>query len=715
MKFGKRVLSALLAAVISVSSAGAVFVTAYAADDEKIEYTFDGEHELDDLVYVSDLFDAVANPNDVQDELEKKLLSAVNKRDIKAVTFKDLQRPTSLNLSGLELEELPGCLNYMTNLRTLNLSNNRLRNSGLYRISLIGCTKLTNVNLSRNYLSRVPSWFINSRVTTRDITQNFITGENPRSIKALVDEYYYVNGERLDESALKRRILDSIRFNDDSLLPEFIYDYDEPAYADGEIYDDTHVYPYELNFAAWDLSKYIDEDGFAKIDADTFVDVTVCLFKDTASDNTKTTVRIFLLDGKSASSIKQRLDQLLKEFDDISKDKANYTETSWNKLDAAQQTAKAIREYPDADMEMLSSALSMLNQAMNGLDKAASTFKSTIDALVKVGDTYKEENYSPTTWTPFKNALDTLKALQSDKDATASRAQRAIKAFQRAQMNLSGSSLVVPEKVPKTDFEQIYGENRTRTYSGTLADGRKYTWTFNGRDITTLAEFTPEVKGTADVEENILVEAGSPSRYRMFATVQDKAFPGKATLELEVSDYADGDYYLYKWNTSEKRSKMIGTARVTGGKLTAELSEGGVYYASKNVTNFELNSTNRRFKVDHTKKAVVFPLIGTYNVSALRGAMEFGSYIVAADNNGDTVSNVSTLYGGMTVNAPNGDKYTLKASGDVNGDGAYDVDDAVGIIDAILNNGDTTYCDVNGSGEADIDDVVALISYILGR
>lgn len=712
MKFGKRILSALLAAVISLSSAGTVFVTAYAADDEKDEEkTFDGEYYLDETVD-SDLFETTENSREAEEALEKRLLSVFGKRDLDDVTFRDLLRPTSLALTGMELEEIPACLNYMTNLRTLNLSNNRLRNSGLSELNLIGCTKLTNVNLSLNYLSRVPSWFINSRVTTRNITQNFITGEDPRSIKALEDEYYYVNGEPFDEDALKRRILDSIRFNDNSLLPDFIYDYDYPAY-NGDVYDESNPYPYELDFASWDLSKYIDENGYAKIDADTFVDVTVCLFKDTASVNTKTTVRVFLLDGKSANSIKQRLDQLLKDYETVSKDKANYTEGSWNRLDAAQQTAKAIREYSEADMEMLSNALSMLNRAMNGLERAASTFKPTIDALVKVGGTYKEENYSPSTWAVFKSALDDLKALQSDKDASASRAQRAIKAFQRAQLNLSGSSLSVPAVVPKSDFEAIYGEDLTRSYSGTLVDGKRYTWTFNGRNVTTLKDFNPEVKTTADVEENILIEAGSPSRYRLFSTVQDKEFPGKATLELDVSGYADGDYYLYKWNSSEKRSKMIGRTRVKDGKLIADVSEGGVYYASKNVSNFELKMTNKRFNIDHNKKNIVVPLIGTYNVSTLRNSMEFGSSIIIADNNGDTVSNVSTLYRGMTVNAPNGDKYTIRFSGDINDDGEYDVSDVMLILDRIVNDGDLTYCDINGSGFVDVNDVMDLLRYIV--
>lgn len=712
MKPGKRILSVLLAAVIAASPASAVFTAAYAAEDEeKKEKTFDGVYDLDDEVNY--IYFETDNTEEVQENLEKRILSALGKRDIDEITFKDLQRPTSLNFSGLELEDLPACMNYMTNLRTLNLSNNRLQNSGLSKLNLVGCTKLTNINLSKNYLTRVPSWFINSRVTTRNIKENFLNGEEPRSLKILTNEYYYVNGEPFDEGSLKTRILDAVRFNDNSFLPDFLYNYDDPPYQNNDSYDENTPYPYELDFAGWDFSKYIDEDGNTKVESDTFIDVTVCLFKDTTSDNTKVTARVYLLDGKSANSIRQRLDQLIKDFDSIKSKKADYTEASWNKLDAAQQTAAAIMDYSGADMEMLSNALSMLNSAMNNLEKAASTFKSTLDALVKVGGTYKEADYTPASWTSFKTALDKLKALQSDKNASASQAQRAIKAFQKAQLGLSSTALKVPAVVPKSDFEQIYGENKTRTYSGTMLDGKKYTWTFNGKDITELAEFKPEVKNTDAVEQNILVEAGSASKYRMFATVQTAAFPGKATLEIDVDNFPDGNYYLYKWNNSERRSKMVGTASVKDGKISASLSEGGIYYVSPNVRNFDLNS--RRFKIDHQAKRVILPLLTTYNVTALRNSMDFGNYVEVKDENGDSVSNVSTLYSGMTVKAPGGDEYMFKTSGDINNDNAYGFSDVSGLLNLVVSNGDTTYGDINGDGNVNMTDVSRLLEYVVSH
>lgn len=713
MRPGKKILSAILAAVLLTAPVNAVLPAAYAADDDAApEMTFDGEYELNNTVPY--FFFETDNTSEVQEKLEKKLLSALGKRDLYEVTFKDLQKVTTLTLSGMELVDVPTCINYMTNLRTLNLSNNMLQNDGIGGLSLIGCTVLKNIDLSRNYLDRVPGWFVNERVTTKNITENFIDGENPRSIKINETSYYFMNDEVINEDELKNRILRSVRLSNNSLLPSFLFNYDEDAYAGGAFANSDN----QLDIVDWNqLTPYLtaitdSTNKRVKVEKgkDVIVDITVRLFKNSVGDNTKATVRFYLMDGTSTSAVKQRLDKLIEDCSQLKKE--DYTENSWNNFDVALQTAKTFAEYSGSDATMLANAMSMLNGAKSGLAPAASTIKKTIDELVKIGGsaTYKAENYTPASWTNFVNALNKLKELQNDKNASFSDAQSAIKAFQNAQRGLQSAAIKIPNKVAKSEFEAIYGENMTRSYSGTTLDGTNYTWKFNGRDLTLLTEFNPEVKTTDAVEENILLEAGSASKYRMFSTVQTGAFPGKATLEFEVANFADGSYYLYKWNSTEKRSKMVGTAKVSGGKASAEVTEGGVYYISKNIRNFDLNSS--RFAIDHSKKNVIIPLIGTYNVSALRNSMNFGSSLEVVDHNGDAASNVSVLYSGMTVNAPGGDKYTLKVNGDINGDNVYNIKDVVAMIDAIMG-GDTTLCDVDGNGRADVSDAMRLIDYVL--
>ena len=716
MRPGKKILSALLAAIILTAPVSTAFPVAYAAENDAPAMTFDGEYELDSVVPYYVFFDT-ANPREVREKLEKKLLSTLGKRDLSDVTFKDLQKVTTLNLSGLELADVPTCINYMTNLRTLNLSNNLLRNDGISGLSLIGCTMLKNIDLSKNYLDRVPGWFVNERVTTKNIKENFIDGEDPRSIKITEASYYFMNDELINEDEIKNRILRSVRLNNNSLLPSFLFDYEEDAYVDG-----VYVNPdNQLDIVDWSqLAKYLtavtdSTNKRVKIEkgGDVVVDITVRLFKDSTGDNTKTTVRFYLMDGTTTSAVKQRLDKLIEDCGKLKKE--DYTENSWNAFDVALQTAKTLAEYSGADAAMLNNAMSMLNGAKSGLAPAASTVKKTIDELVKIGDSaaYKEENYTPTSWASFVNALDRLKALQNDANASFTEAQNAIKAFQNAQRGLQTAAIKIPNKVLKSDFEAIYGENVTKTYSGTTLNGMKYTWRFNGRDITLPAEFNPEVKNTDAAEESILLEAGSASRYRLFSTVQTTAFPGKGTLEFDVSNYADGNYYLYKWNNTEKRSKMVGTARVSDGTAYADVSEGGVYYISKNIWNFDLNSS--RYAIDQKNKNIIIPLIGTHTVNTLRNNMDFGSSLEIVDHNGDTVSNVSVLYTGMTVNAPGGDKYTLKVNGDINNDNQYNVMDAVAIVKAIAEDGDKTLCDIDGNGRVDVNDAVRLIEYVFSH
>ena len=729
MKPVKKILSAMLAAVLLTASVsgGSTPLTVYAAEETE-EWTYDNEHLLTDPVdpysfeidFDPDFYSDNDEFTDILEALEKRLLSAVGKSNISNVTYRDLQRVSSLNLSGMKLTGVPSCVNYMTNLRTLNLSNNLLRYEALSNITLIACTKLTNIDLSRNYLDRVPGWFVNQRVTTKNIRQNFIEGEEPRSIKVTETTYYLMNGDVVDVDELKNRILRSVRLNDDTLLPSFLFNYVDDAYHGGALAVSSN----QLDFVDWDqqLKSFFEDIANSakkrvKVAAgnDKTVDVTIRLFKNSTGDNTKTTVRFYLMDGTGISSVKQNLRKLLDDCGELSSKKADYTESTWERFDAALQTAQAIYDFSGSDAAMLASAMTQLSNAKNALTLSAATIKKTIDDLVKIGglSPYKEENYTPESWAGFVSALNRLKELQNDKNASISAAQSAIKAFQSAQSKLVAASLDVPEKVTKAAFEAFYGENINRSYSGTTRDGAKYTWTFNGRDIVNLVEFNPEVKNTDAVEESILLEAGSASKYRLFSTVHTAAFPGKALLEIDVADYEDGSYYLYKWNNTEKRSKMIGTTTVNNGRASVMLEEGGVYYISKNIRNFDLTVTGTQFKLDNSTKTVVIPLLASRTVNQLRSSMDFGNYVEVRDQNGDTVSNVSTLYPGMTVNAPGGDKYTFKASGDLNNDNAYNIKDVAAIMEIVVNNGDTTYADINGDGVVNIADASRLLEYVV--
>lgn len=697
---GKKFLSVLLAAFICMSTVNITALPAYAAESSSTEVGYN-------------CFDT-SNDNDVQEKLEAKLRSVLrlsSKRELGDVTYGELEKVTSLDLSGLELTDLPKCIEYMTNLTTLNLSNNMLQSDALRALDLSNCTKLKSVNLSSNYIDSVPRWAITEKITTRNLSNNFIKNENPRTIRVddTVLTHYFMEEDEIDLEEFKKRILDTVTFTNKVSskyveLPDFLY-YDSNDLANSKLFLDTS-----------ELQKYINADSKIELPSGNKTSLILTLTV-TLCNCSEAEVRVYLLNGSDITTLNVQLSSLINEYDTLSKSKSNYTDSSWSKYENAYTMAKAISNYTKEyeDLTMLRNAFDALNRARRALVESISGNKligDTLKELEKVGKTYKEADYTPASWATFKAALDRISELaKNSKDAGESEAHTAIKRFLSAQAGLTATTLSVPAAAPKSDFEQIYGEDMNKTYSGTMLDGKKYAWTFRGKDITNPVDFKPEVQDTHSSSSDIMMETGSAGGFRLFSTVQTGAFPGKATLELEIDSLANGSYYLYKWDTSSKRGKMLGSVTVTDNKLTASVEEGGLYYISSVVRNFDLKST--RFKIDTANKRLVIPLLGNYSVSQLKNSMEFGSYVEVSDENGDSVSNVSMLYNDMTINAPGGDKYTVKTSGDINNDGKYSLADVTALLEVVVKNTDSYYADVNGDGSVGLKDVTDLLGYYI--
>ncbi|MGN0678144.1 MAG: dockerin type I domain-containing protein [Oscillospiraceae bacterium] len=699
----KRLLSALLAWVVAVSSliaSPAVFATT------DIEMTFDGQYLMTEEVDIDYLF--TNNDPDVQDKVEKALEKATGVASYLSITYADLAKVKTFDLSGLDLVDVPYCINYMVNLTRLDLSSNLLESEALKNLSLTGCTKLSNINLSDNYLTTMPSWFVSDRVTSGNITKNFVDSQSPRFIKPSIATYYLIDGESLDEDNLKNQILKSICLDDGKLLPEIFFEYNSitPPYPK----DPGTDYPYALDIINWE--SFVT-DGKVVAPQNKTIEVTVQLFNDSDNDNTKTTVTIYLLNGKDLPSLKKRLEGLIAECDSLEEDA--YTESSWNNFILAHDTAEAILKYEKADVNMLTNAFNALVKARDNLCYGTKDLSDTIKGLITVGDTYKQGNYTPSSWEAFSNALAKLKKISTDKDAKLETAQAAVREFQRAQAALRSAELKIPDIIPKSEFEKIYGESRNITTSGVTRAGTSYKWSFYGKDLKEIADFNPEVKDTDANESGILIEAGSSSGYRMFVTSADKPLPGKATLEIDVSDkFTSGTFYLYKWNTSAKRSLMVGTASVTNGTAIIPLTEGGVYYLCRNVQNFELKSRN--YEVDNDGKTITIPPTSGVNVFEFKNSFEFGAYTTILDEDGKSVSSYSNVKTGMTINAPNMDKYTIKLTGDVDTSGGVDFDDVSCLIGVFLNGAgenDTAVYDLDGDGSVTFEDINLIIKYFL--
>lgn len=688
MKIGQRILSAITAGICVFSAfsgtAAPLTLSAFAADAEQ---TFDKRHDLTDKVVSSDF--RTENTSEVQDKLLAVFEKACGK-DYDDITYGDLKKITTLNLSNMELTDIPKCIMYMENLRTLNLSHNNLQNeNNVQTLNLSALKRLSTLDVSYNYLSKVPSWFVLDGIDKKYIEFNLLSGDDQRSIKAQTPVYYFMDGEEIEIDKFKEKILADICFDDGTALPEFLYDPD--SYSDQPLYvvlDSNDETP---------LDAFINDDEEIELPADvnyTSVVLTVQLFNNANNDNTKTTIKVFILDGSSPTTAKARLETLLEEIKETDKDK--FTARSWTNFENAQKTAEAIMKYTNSTAEMLKTALEQLDSAYRslvlGIDKST---KDVLNELTSVGKTYKEEDYTPSSWSSLQKALSKISEISSDANATLSSAKSAILSFQNAQKGLEKTRLSVPSVIPKSSFESIFGiSGKYVSAKGTTRGGRIYEWKFYGPKVTAPADFNPEITDTPTGEDAIMLESGRAGGYIAFSTSQTGAFAGTGTLLINVSDiFSDGKYYYYKWNNG---GKLIGEVSVKNGQLSVDVSESGTYYVSNVLQKFDLVSSS--LEIDTAKHSVVIPLGSGYTAANFKKLFNYGSSVSIFDADGKAVSSTARIKTGMKVASPKGEEYTVTVMGDVNDDGYVNAQDALAVLKNSLSDTPTAQFGIGSTG-----------------
>ena len=670
MKIGRKVLSIITAGACAFSLFSGTAPLSLSAFAAEAEQTFDGLHDLTDEVLNIDF--RTDNKTEVKDKLEEVFEKACGK-SFDRITYGDLKRISSLNLSKMELTDIPLCIKYMENLRTLDLSHNNLQyENNVITLNLSALKKLKTLDLSYNYLSKVPSWFVLDGIDKKYIDHNLLAGEDQRSIKAQTPVYYFMDGEDFDAYDFEEKILADIRFDDGSALPEFLYNPDDyPADQPLKIVlDDNDEFPInDTNYLENGKIKLTDTDYVS-------VPITVQLFENANNANTKTEIKVFMLDGSSPTTAKARLETLLGEVENL--DKTLYTARSWTNFENAQKTAKAIFEYPNSNAEMLKTALEQLDVAQSSLVLGIdATTKKVLNDLASVGKTYKEEDYTPSSWDYLQNALNRITTIASDTNATLSSAKNAILSFQNAQKGLEKTRLSAPSVIPKSSFETIFGEsNKYVSASGTTRNGRKYSWKFLGTNVTAPIDFNPEITDTPTGEDAILLESGRSGGYIAFSTAQSGEFPGKGTLTMNVSDkFVDGTYYYYKWDTS---GKLIGEASVKGGNLSVDVSESGTYYVSTVLQRFDLVSD--KLDINSDTHSIIIKGCSGYTVANFKKLFDYGKKVSVRDEDGNDVADTARVKTGMKALSPNGAEYAITVMGDVDFNGTVNVKDALALL-----------------------------------
>lgn len=714
MKLSKRIIAAVLTGCMAASSVSVTLpMSAYAAVTQS--------YDSDDIVWDTDssLFCAVGE-TEPNSKFLKALQSATGKKDYALITFGDLEKITALNLSGIGMEGIPRIVEYMTRLRTLDLSKNKLRSSTVNNLDLSNCIALTSIDLSYNFLTSVPAWYTALSAKTKNISYNLINTSNQRNIVVSPETYYFGVGDSLTDAELKTfkdKVLSTVKLNDGSLLPEYFYDpllskYDIPENA-----DDSYLTNENIDFDI-DVSSFVTNGVVTKSGS---VTGTVSLFVAGSNSNPKikAEVTVYFLDGTDPSTVKFRLESLIAECEKLTED--TYTSTSWTVFSNQLKTAKAIYEYNPNDYDMLKNAYDSLTEAKEQLVEGVNTStKKILTDLLAIAETYKEEDYSAESWKALADATELLKEASEDDSTSLTDANAAIKAFQDAQNGLAATKQEKPAVITKAEFEAIYGDNKTITAKGATKDGYKYSWKFTGTDVTTPADFDPEVLYSSDYEEQIRFEAGSASDYVVFSFAEKKTFPGIGELTLDVSKvYANGVYRLYKWNTTTKKSEFIREVTVEDGKVTTSFSEGGDYFISSVLQNFQMISSN--FNINHDKLTITASFKKKYTVADFRNNIENGSAVNITNADGTAVSETQYIATGMKASAAGSNvSYALVVMGDVDGDGNITAFDAVTILKAIvgsitLESYETKVAgDVTGDGWIRADDAVEILKYVIG-
>lgn len=730
MTLKKRIAAAALAGCLSMTSAVVVPVVANAATTR-----------LNSNTAVMSVYPEVFMVNGAPCEVfNNALLKLLKKDDIDTVTFSDLYSITNLNLSGLGLEGVPRAVEFMHNLKTLNLSKNKLHTATTdeidaflktkagedYGTSAMGmindldlsdCISLNTVDISNNYLTSVPSWYVALNISTKKISNNLINADDQRSIKLLTDTYYFMVGDPLNENEFKDKVLSSLRLSDGTTLPKFMFDPRLPTYnVPADVSDPAVNTNVEVEVK---LTPYIT-NGIVSKPSTSIVTGTVKLISSSSSNaHTMASFKVYLLDGSDPSTLKIRLESLVGECAALVK--ADYTTSSWTAFEAALKTAQALLSYSSADTDMLQTALDNLAarkaELVNGV---SSTTKKTLTDLLAIAKNFKEEDYTAESWIPFAKAVEMLTNAANNVDASVIEANAAIKAYQEAQAGLKPTNLVDPGKATKADFESIYGENKTLSYKGVTRDNYSYIWYFNGLDVKTPADMNLSIAYESSNEEAIRFEVGSTSDYHIISFAEKGIFPGAATVRLDVSKtYRNGTYRLYKWNTAAKAGEFVQEVSVVDGVTEFTVSSGGDYYISSVLQNFQMISSS--FNIDNANLTIVSRFKQKYTIADFRNAIDNGHAVEILNADGSAVAETQYIATGMTARAANSDVYyTLVVPGDVDGDGNVTALDAVCILKAIIGEISLdTYAkklaaDLNGDKWVRADDAVCILKYVIG-
>ena len=148
--------------------------------------------------------------------------------------------------------------------------------------------------------------------------------------------------------------------------------------------------------------------------------------------------------------------------------------------------------------------------------------------------------------------------------------------------------------VSKEQVEKIKGTDRNLLMKGKLENGKEYTMTLHGEDISEAAEINIGIKMEGENDENIKLLAENPV---ILSFQQEGAFPGDVQVELPV-EKEDGTYLLFRYNEEEGKAEVVQKIQVKDKSTKFVIKQGGDYFIdtrakAKSVEELKLEDEDR--------------------------------------------------------------------------------------------------------------------------
>ena len=134
----------------------------------------------------------------------------------------------------------------------------------------------------------------------------------------------------------------------------------------------------------------------------------------------------------------------------------NYTEASWNALQAAITAAEAVRDNADATQDDVDAQVTALETAINALEekepeKPEAVNKDELKKAIDAAKAIENENYTEASWNALQAAIATAEAVRDDVDATQDDVDAQVTALKKAVDGLKENSEKPNPEKPNTE------------------------------------------------------------------------------------------------------------------------------------------------------------------------------------------------------------------------------------------------------------------------